>query len=329
MAITSHSALKLIALLSTAVALGSTVVLAPKLQSGQDLVLLRNALIAQERAAGIYEWTPTTVPEDFESETRPTPGSLQRFADRATFASKSDDDFGKALALAAALSRNQSRGRGPIQSDTVTALQLILSEGSGYCADYTQVFNAVGRAAGLAVREWGMSFSGYGGDGHAFNEVWDRGLGQWVFIDPFFSFYVTDRSNRPISASQFREALLDGSAHRLTIMPVDAEKFGFKSPEAALRYYQRGAPRFFMIWGNNVLSYDAAPVVRAFESVSRSAGQAAAIVTGEQPRLVIPADFADRTALEELSRLRRIMFTAGIAMLVALAALVFVRLGRK
>jgi hypothetical protein len=211
----------------------------------------------------------------------------------------------------------------------VTALERITTDGAGYCADYTQVYGAIGRAAGLSVREWGMSFDGYGGDGHAFNEVWDRSRGKWLFIDSFFSFYVTDPDGEPLSATELRGHLLDGTTSELQVVPINPARFGFKSPARALEYYRRGAPRFFLVWGNNALSYDAAPAVKAFSGVSRSAEQVAGIALGLHPRLVISRDFADPAAVAELVRLRVVMIVFLLGVVVAGVALLLHRRGRS
>ncbi len=329
MKVTLGQSLKWTSMLAAAMALFGLGALALQVRSGQDLVLLRNALIAEVGPAHAYQWTPDSVPEDFEVERLATPDSVQSFVDQTIALTGPSSDLDKAIRLAAALSHKKTRGLGPIQSDTVSALRQITVKGSGYCADYTQVFNALAPAAGLAVREWGMSFDGYGGDGHAFNEVWDRGLGKWVFIDSFFSFYVTDLNGRPLSAVEFREALLHGSADQIVVIPINAQKFGFKSAERALDYYHRGAERFFIVWGNNVLTYDAAPVVKVLGRLSRSAEQAGAIAAGIQPRLLIPEDFADPAAVDELFRLRALLLMSGSSFFIALASLLLLRVFRK
>lgn len=292
-----------------------------QVDSSQDLVLLRNAVIAEVGSVGAHEWNPESIPSDYLAETLPTPGSLQRFASAASGGANRADDFETAVSLARALGQNRKRGLGPIQDDTVTALELITAQGAGYCADYTQVYGALGRAAGLSVREWGMSFDGYGGDGHAFNEVWDRSRGKWLFIDSFNSFFMTDIHDQPLSATEIRKALLDGESSELKVVPINPAKFGFKSPERALEYYRRGAPRFFLVWGNNVLSYDAAPAVKVFSGVSRPAEQVVGIALGLQPKLVIPEDFADPEAVRELLRLRAVMIVFLLASAVAGIAL--------
>jgi hypothetical protein len=310
-------------------AAASLLYLGLQVDSSQDLVLLRNAVIAEVEPGGAHDWTPGSIPSDYLAETLPTPEPLERFAMEASGGSNRVDDFETAVSLARALGQNRKRGRGPIQDDTVTALERITTEGAGYCADYTQVFGALGRAAGLSVREWGMSFDGYGGDGHAFNEVWDRSRGKWLFIDSFNSFFVTDIRGQPLSATEIRKALLDGTSSELQVVPINPAKFGFKSPERALDYYGRGAPRFFLVWGNNVLSYDAAPAVKAFSGVSRSAEQVAGIVLGLQPKLVISRDFADPEAVGELMRLRLVMIVFLLASVVAGVALLLHRRRRS
>jgi len=303
--------------------------LASQVHSGQDLVLLRNSLIADLEPAGKHLWTPAALPDDYLVETRDPPDSFLRYVRQETSGADPNDDLGKALELAEAMVRLRGKVREPIQSDTETALRRITAEGAGYCADYTQVLNALAHAAGLSIREWGMSFDGYGGDGHAFNEVWDRTRQQWVFLDSFYSFYVKDAQGRPISAIEFRDALVRGTSRTLEVVPINPGKFGFKSPEKAIDYYQRGAPRFFLVWGNNVLSYDENPAVRTLARVSRSAEQVAGIVAGVQPRLVIPEDLADQSAVAELSRFRTLMALWMAGGVVATISLLLLRFARR
>jgi hypothetical protein len=314
------------AAISAIAALTILVWIAAHVDSGQDLVLLRNSLIMHVAPAGSHKWTPATVPDDYLVETRDTPEALRRFAAVASGGVRTEDDFGTALALADALVSNRTKGLGPIQSDTLTALRRITTEGAGYCADYTQVFNALARAEGLSVREWGMAFDGYSGDGHAFNEIWDRKRQQWVFVDSFFSFYVSDPTGRPLSAIEFRSALVDGKARHLTIVPINPSKFGFKGPKNAIAYYERGAARFFLIWGNNVLAYDENVAVRTFGRFSRSAEQIAGIVAGVQPELVIPKDLADEPSVEQLFRLRALLALLATCVVMAFTALIILRI---
>lgn len=284
-------------------------------KSPQDVVQLRNALLYEVAPAGAYDWTPAKVPQDFMLERAPAPHAVEDFALDA-LRNSADSEFGKALQLAAALVRNRTvdwRGDAePIQADTQTTLTAISQQGLGYCADYTQVLMGLAHAAGIQVREWGMAFGAYGGEGHAFVEVYDHTLEKWVFLDPFFSFYVTSQTGVPLSAGEFREALLSGHAgETVHLVPIDAAKFGFKSPEHALKYYNRGAPRFYLWWGNNVFSYDANPVVRRLGQSSRTAGQIAAILLHVQPRLVLSQGYVDADAFERLYLTRVVLYVAG------------------
>lgn len=314
--------------IGTVVCVSSAALLVSRVQSSQDLVLLRNALIAEVVPAVTLEWTPDAVPKDYLLETAHAPGRLQSFATKAARLATDGGEFPVAVALAKGLVREQRKAAEPIQSDTLTAFERISSEGAGYCADYTQVFNALGAAAGLVVREWGMSFRGYGGDGHAFSEVWDSRHRQWVFLDSFYSFYATDRDGNPLSVSELRDALMSDGGQHVVVVPISKEKFGFKTADQALAYYRRGAPRFYMVWGNNSLSYDAAPAVRAFARLSRGAEQLAAIAAGVQPRLVIPLESADASAIVELKRLRLLMLAfvmSAVATVVAALVLLWMR----
>ena len=321
--------LKWLAAISSVLAASTLIFLAWQVKSPQDLVLLRNAVITDLGPPGAYGWTPASVPSGYRRETLPAPEPVNRFVAEVASGHAQASDLDLAIALAAALVRNRTPGRGPIQSNTLTALQRITIDGAGYCADYTQVFNAIGPAANLQVREWGMSFDGYGGDGHAFSEVWDRDRSKWILIDTFYSFYVRDSRGEPLSAAEFRTALLDGTADNLEIVPIVPGKFAFKDATKAIAYYERGAPRFYMVWGTDVITYDEAAVVRFFSRFSRSVEQVAGIATGKQPRLLIPGDFVDKAAFQKLTLLRLLIGLFALSAAVALFSLTMVWWGRR
>ncbi len=293
---------------ATAVALGTGAILLASVEDARDVVHLRNSLLMDMRSPSAYDWTPRNVPADYLSETLDAPAELQAAADAALESLPSDaTNFEKAIALSQHLVR-VSKGRGPIQKDTITTYRKITQDGLGYCADFTQVFNALARAAQIPVREWGAAFGGYGGDGHAFNEIYDDGMGRWVFVDSFYSFYV-ERDGRPISAIELRDALLNGR-ESLEVVPIDPQRFGFKSGERALDYYAKAAPEFYLWWGNNVLSYDASPLMQRLGGISRSAEQVGAILTGLQPKLVIEEGHGSKEGLAKLKRTRALLLTA-------------------
>jgi len=303
-------------------------------KSPQDVVQLRNSLLYEVAPEGAYDWTPAEVPQDFMLERAPAPHAVEAFARDALRKSAGNSEFEKALQLSAALVRNRTvdwrSDAEPIQADTQTTLTEISQQGLGYCADYTQVLMGLAHAAGIDIREWGMAFGAYGGEGHAFVEVYDHTLGKWVFLDPFFSFYVTNQAGVPLSAGEFREALLSGRAgETVHLLPIDAAKFGFKSPEHALKYYNRGAPRFYLWWGNNVFSYDANPVVQRLGQGSRTAGQIAAILLHVQPRLVLAQAYVDADALGHLYLTRVVLYVAGVYSVLLVAGICLVPVARR
>jgi Transglutaminase-like superfamily len=316
-------------LLSFAVAALSGVLLLFSIEDARDLVHIRNSLLLTIGPSTAFDWTPANVPHDFQSETLAVPQELQAAADAAVASLPADATaFDKAIALSRHLVR-VSKGAGPIQQDTVTSYRKITQEGLGYCADYTQVFNALARAASLPVREWGAAFGGYGGDGHAFNEIYDAASGRWIFVDSFYSFYVTQKG-RALSAMEFRDELLRPKAERTAeVVPIDPEHFGFKSAERALDYYARAAPEFYLWWGNNVLTYDASPVLQRLSRMSRSAEQVGAVLVGLQPKLVVAEGTGSPGGLAKLQRTRVLLLTSLMAGMAAAVFLVWYLIARR
>jgi hypothetical protein len=304
---------------SAVVTLGLAIVLGLSIHSGRDLVRIRNSLLVEVHQPAAYDWTPAQIPQDFLWERRAAPAPIAAAAAAIGATSPRTDDFAEALAIATKLAQNK-RSDKPIQSDTLTAYHMITERGLGYCADYTEVFLALAHASGIPVREWGAAFDAYGGDGHAFVEIYDRGRAQWIFIDPFYSFYVT-AAGRPLSVAELQNALRAPQSD-VEVVPIVREKFGFKTAERALAYYRRGAERFYLWWGNNIFSYEHAPLVAHAAALSRSAEQVAAIFAGVQPKLVLATGNLDESALRGLERLRSLVLgvvvasaTAGIALL--------------
>ena len=199
----------------------------------------------------------------------------------------------------------------PIQADTTTAYDAIRTGGRGYCADFTQVFLGMAIAAGVEAREWGISFQGFGA-GHAFNEVYDTSLEKWVLIDPFHSLYFIDVDTKlPLSVIELHERLLQrDDIQRVDIVKIAPSMFPFRSADAALDYYRRGMTQLALVWGNNVLDYDAATPVRIGAVLGRSVEEATAILTGWAPqRLIYPIAMSDR----DYRQLRRNFWSFGVA----------------
>lgn len=301
-----------------------------------EAVRLRNSLIASPGTAADFDWVPGASPPGYHQETTATISPVFRefvlaaSAERPPQPVGQGSEVGSAIRLAAALSRQGRQGQA-LQGDTLATFSTIVATGGGYCADYTQVFNALAYVADIPVREWGMSFDGFGGDGHAFNEIYDRGLRKWVMLDVFHRFYPADAaSGRPLSALEFRSRLdqidvLDTTA----IVPIGPRSH-FRQPEDAIAYYRRGQFGYYLWWGNDALSYDQHPVLTLAGRVSLSARQALAIVAGIHPQLrILPAP-ENRRAILALSGVRRslLLHLAVIVLLIGLGALQLLALRR-
>jgi hypothetical protein len=316
-------------LASLAVVLVAGTWLALKVHDARDLVKFRNAMIVKVGAPDVFAWRPTNRPADFREEHAAAPPEIRDAVSAAVSSAARNSEFLSALDLARHLATNRQRGAPPIQKSTTQTYREIVGRGQGYCADFTQVFNGLAHAAGLEVREWGMSFEGYGGNGHAFSEVFDRGRDQWVFIDSFYSFYVTDHTGRPLSASELRDRLLTESSD-LHVEPIVREKFGFPSPERALDYYRRGAASFYMWWGNDVFTYDNNAVL-AHLGASRALQQLAGVALGVQPTMMLAAGHIETQGLFELHLIRGLLvsLTAGVTLFAITSLMLFVARRRR
>jgi hypothetical protein len=303
--------------------------LALKVHDGRDLVKFRNAMVVKIGPADVFDWRPATRPTDFREEHTEAPPEIRDAVSAAVGSGSRNSEFLTALDLARHLGKNRQREAPPIKKSTLETYREIVGQGQGYCADYTQVFNGLAHAAGLEVREWGMSFEGYGGNGHAFSEVFDRGRDQWVFIDSFYSFYVTDHTGRPLAASELRDRLLTLSSD-VHVEPIVAEKFGFKSPERALDYYRRGAASFYMWWGNDVFTYDNNAVL-AHLGASRALQQLAGVVLGIQPAMMLAAGHIQTQGLFELRLIQGLLvsLTVGVTVFAITSFILFVARRRR
>ena len=309
---------------SAVVTLGAAVWLGASVQDARDLVKIRNALLLEVGPADVFDWSPQSTPADFRLEHLRAPQPIQQAVDGLLDPATRASDFDAVLAIARDLVAHHQKPGVPIQKSTLAAYREIGS-GAGYCADYTQVMNGLVQAAGIPIREWGMSFDGYGGNGHAFSEIFDRQRQQWIFVDSFYSFYVTDEHGAPLSVAEFRRRLLAPDAP-LQVVPIRPEKFAFKSGPAALAYYRRGVERLWLWWGNDVFSYDSHPLVSRLEGLPKAVQQLAAVALHVQPRLVVAAGQTEAHGLNELRKLRRLALTlmvAGCALAVLSAALIF------
>lgn len=319
----SHFALRWrrCAWLSLAVLVLSVLSLAPYLTSSTELVRMRNALVLiGERGHGL-NWTPDATPPDFMLERGPADPVFVEAAERLGLAGM-DSDWDRASAISRHLLSNPHLVGTPIQSDLRNTYRRILEDGTGYCGDFTRVFMAFAITAGIPVRAWSFSLDGFGGQGHIWPEIWNRQLKRWQLVDIFNNFYFQGQDGVPISALEFRQAMLTApkSIHRALLYPEARPGYGIE--EKMWAWYRRGLPEWYMLWGNNVFSYDKALMVFHLGPFSRSLEQLVAIAQGVYPPVSLMVTEANRDTVNALWRLRMHLFI--VAWLASLAALMAV-----
>ena len=271
-------------------------VLAPSRDASIDAVRVRNSLVVELGVPGDEIWNPSAVPEDFNWEPLAAPDRFVTIASKVLGEAAAEaTDFEKAQILARHIRAN-ARGGGPIQANAWETYQRLTSGQGGYCSDYTQTINALGLAAGLKVREWGFAWESMA-NGHAFSEIWEPSLGKWLLLDSHHGFYAVDSaSGTPLSASEFRDHLMSGAdPSAVRLVPISEASFDARRIQAERDFYGRGAPRMFLLMGNNVFSYDAHPLIQATEALPRSVEMLTAIILGEHPRFLFlpPAERPD------------------------------------
>lgn len=281
----------------------------------QEAVRLRDSLLAHIGTPADFAWTPATVPPTFLRNTGPPPEVLTRAASQVVTAS---DGWSRGLQIAMHLGDVPGR-EAPIQKPTAETYRIMFSEGGGYCSDFTQVFVGLALAAGVPVREWGLAFDGFGGNGHAVVEVFDEVRGKWLMIDPFNSFYPADAATgEPLSMLEFRERLRSPRPlETIRIVRISPKVTEFPVDEKLAAYFRRGIDQFYLWWGTNLFSYEQDPLVAAAARVSRTAEQAVAMLRGVHPAIMILPTGTN----QELIRAERQQRQRTLAYLVALAVL--------
>ena len=281
-----------------------------------EAMRLRNALLLRRGNEADFSWTPDTVPADFRAERAPPSADYAAIV-QSLGMGEVQLDWDKARLLAAHLARHAG-DKGPIRSDLATTYHRI-QQGYGYCADFVKAYLGLAHAAGLFARQWAFSFDGFGGHGHTFVEVFDRQRARWIFIDVFNNFHAIDTpSGEQLSALEFRDSAM-GRRARVAMRPNGSGRPGFIHETKAVDYYRRGAPEWYMWWGNDVFSYYAHPVVRLTERISRSLAHEVGVVAGLQPKLQIYLVPENREQARRMFELRRRLSWIG-AILLALVA---------
>ena len=288
-------------------------------------IRIRNAFLFEPGSPADFEWKPSAMPADFRQECAPASPEFVSAVDRLGIAAL-PNDWSKALALAAHLAEH-ARDRGPIRADLHTMYRMIL-EGYGYCSDFTKVYLALCHAAGLSARQWGFSFDGFGGHGHAVIEVFDHQRDRWVFLDVYNNFHALDSQTRePLSALQVRDSVL-GVRPEPLIQQNGPGRPGWEIEEERRDYYRRGANDWYLWWGNAVFSQDKHPVVRGARLVSGRLAPIAGTFVGQLPRIRVLRTRENAPIVERLVALKRRVIWLVIALvLLALFAALVVNVG--
>lgn len=310
--IRSIAALTLVSIFASAYFLSR---ISTDLASDQGKVRIRNALIFEVGDVEDANWKPEDVPDTFLLERSPVPKSFLTVV-KERGSGNASSEFAQTIQIAKHLVRSSKLSGSAIQSDIAHTYTEIVENGEGYCSDYTLVLNGLAIAAGIPIREWGMSFDQFSGDGHAFSEVFDRGLDKWVFIDTFYSFFVTGREGTPLSVLELRGYYQSGHEDLLNVNIIEPAAFRFPSERYAIEYYRRGIDNVFLIWGNNVFEYEAHWAVQIAAELSRSAEQGVAILFGLQPRIVILRSESNLADIARLYATRLNIVATGILLII-------------
>lgn len=279
--------------------LSPPLLLLTQFNSATELVKLRNAMVFNVISEQEASWTPDNMPADFRAEQAPVPAWLPGINVNG------EKDLAYMLAQTAVLQPQHRRKGNAIQAGVEHTINTIAQQHSGYCADYTKVINVLAYAAGVPVREWAISFDGFGGHGHAFNEVWDQTLQQWIMLDVFNGFYAIDRTTaQPLSVLAFRH-YLQHQPQQIKLVQLAGSAFGFKHEQAAIDYYRRGANQFALWWANNELSYEQHPALRATTHISTHLEQLLAIMLGEFPQLKAISQPDNQQLIAQMLNLKR------------------------
>jgi len=291
--------------------------LGPYLTESTNVVKLRNALLLRDGVNTDFDWTSANVPADFKLEQGPIDPFFVEIADRLGLADL-PGDWERTVAISSHLLRSRVKaGGGAIRSDLRRTYERITLQGDGYCGDFVRVFTAIATAGGMQVRNWAFSFDGFGGHGHIWPEVWNRQLQRWQLVGVFNNYYFFEEPGVPLSALAFREALLVDSK-TLKLAPIDpSSRVGWVHEEKAWSYYRRGLAQWYMWWGNDVFTYDAAPLVRLFAGRSRPLEQFAGIVQAVSPRLQVLRTPDNQQHLDALERLKRHVWAVIVVVMMA------------
>lgn len=285
--------------------------------STDNATRVRNSLIADVADRPAFVWTPDAAPEAFVFEHDAVPPALAEAVEGIFDDRNTGSGFDAALSISRHMVANRQEGGGIRSGDTLLTYAGI-RDGRGYCADYSRVFTAFSTTSGIAVRAWGFGLDGFG-EGHAFNEIYDPELGKWVFVDSFYSLYVLDRpTSVPLSVMEFRDALADGlDGEQLEVVPINRDRFAFRSADAAIEYYREGSDQFYLNWGTSAFNFETLAAARFLAGLPRPIEVFGSIILGLRPDIVILKTPTNQPHVDKLIRTRWI-FLGSTALLLTL-----------
>lgn len=143
--------------------------------------------------------------------------------------------------------------------DSGTALRLIYDSKAGVCSDYSQVYLGLCIAAGIKVREWGISedFSiSQTSLGHTFNEIHSTEFNKWVFIDASRAIYATDkRTGVPLGVAEIVDLTTSALSDQIEFQYMDDDQRG-KEYLSHADLYLNPSNIFFLFSNNCVFKQD-------------------------------------------------------------------------
>ena len=303
----------------------------PYVSSSSEMVRVRHALMLLDPAANDFSWTPATTPTGFLRESGPVDAAYAQ-AGAALGLGQLPDDWARAVAISRHLLSHKPLTGGAIQSDLRDTYRQIVNAGGGYCGDFTRTFMGFALAAGIPVRAWAFSFDGYGGSGHIWPEIWNRQLGRWQLVDTFNNFYFHRGDGVAVSALEFRQLLTASPRALYRSLLSQSARPGYVEEEKMWSYYERGLPEWYMVWGNNVFSYDSEVTAFAPARWSRALEQLYAVATGVQPGIKLFQPESNNWRAASLRRLRTqllIVLSASAAAIIGLVLSIYqLRAGR-
>ena len=193
-----------------------------------------------------------------------------------------------------------------------------------------RVFLAAAHEAGLFCRQWAFSFDGFGGHGHTVVEVYDRQRSRWAFLDVHNNvFAVRKGEHEPLAATDVRAALLS-APESLEFRQAGKGRLGFPHAHKLLDYYRRGAPEWYLWFGNDVVSREQRGPAALIAGWSGRAAHRLSSAMGSLPPIVALVDPRSESAVARMEALRSRVRMAGgcfLALLVLFLAQVVARRG--